>query len=201
MSTPEPPPQPQGYEPLRAGTATPLHPVPGFATPPGALRADPPMTDARTTQGPGPTDPRKPNRPSPAPARTTNPDDADTPTPASTTSSDGPSKTGWRRWRRWWTPSGDPAVIAPAVAGGVLLLAAFAGRGVRKRGAQLRQPTKRQADDIAEPLTRIACRHLPLAALGPDIPDFAAASAAIDGYLNDGPLIVPIHATSQETAA
>jgi hypothetical protein len=93
--------------------------------------------------------------------------------------------------RRWtWKPSGDPGDVAETIAGLLIIaaagLAAVVARGGRR---QLRQPTRDQADDLGAPLARIACRHLPMALLSPDLKDVGAFAGALRGYVDDGPLI------------
>ena len=101
-----------------------------------------------------------------------------------TTSSTG---SGWSS--RLGRGSGDPQAVA-ALLGGLLIVATrtldyLAGR----RGRGFRQPTPDQRDGVALPLARIAVRHLPLGALGPDFADATAAVYAADDYLRDGPML------------
>jgi hypothetical protein len=113
--------------------------------------------------------------------------DATTPTqPDGTDSTSGePAR---RRWT--WKPSGDPGDVSETIAGLLIIavagLAAVIARGGRR---QLRQPTKDQADDLGAPLARIACRHLPMALLSPDLKDLGAFAGALRGYVDDGPLL------------
>ena len=77
--------------------------------------------------------------------------------------------------------------------GGILVLTVtWLSLAGRRRGVKFRQPTVHQRDDIAEPLARIACRHLPMDALGPDFADATLSAAALHDYLLDGPLRQPI---------
>lgn len=87
--------------------------------------------------------------------------------------------------------SGDPALVADVLA--VALGLALVGVGFlvsRRQGKVLRQPTDEQLDEIAEPLGRIAVRHLPLAKLDRDFLDAIAAAKAGKNYVSDGPLIL-----------
>jgi hypothetical protein len=80
--------------------------------------------------------------------------------------------------------------VGQAFAGLLVLGARIGDRLVaRAKGKALRAPSREQADDIAEPLARIACRHLPMDALSPDLTDAGLAAAAIDAYVHDGDLI------------
>jgi hypothetical protein len=54
---------------------------------------------------------------------------------------------------------------------------------------KLRQPTKSQYRDIAEPLARLALRHADVSWLNPDLVDIIAAGSATGAYLNDGDLL------------
>ena len=71
----------------------------------------------------------------------------------------------------------------------MLLIAGLSALARVTRGLELRTPTPRQRDDVAEPLARIACRHLPMDAVGPDLLDATTAAAALHTYALDGPLI------------
>ena len=89
---------------------------------------------------------------------------------------------------------GDPRQVAQVIGGLLILLTGTLALLANQRGRTFRQPTARQRDDIAEPLARIAVRHLPLDALGPDLADATAAAVALHSYVMDGPLTPPISA-------
>lgn len=55
--------------------------------------------------------------------------------------------------------------------------------------ANLREPTEKQAEEIAKPLARIGLRHVPAAKLNPDLLDATQAAAAFGKYLKAGPLL------------
>lgn len=86
---------------------------------------------------------------------------------------------------------GDPKALAKTLAGliglGVIVVAGV----MRKTGKRVdvRQPTDRQADGIAEPLARIITRHTDLSTVTPDLADVLAAGAALGDYLTDGPIV------------
>lgn len=85
----------------------------------------------------------------------------------------------------------DPAQAAALMVGLLGLAVAGAGWLVRqKTKRKLRQPTKRQTNDVAEPLGRILLRHVDLTLFGPDITDLIAAGAGVGAYLNDGDLLL-----------
>lgn len=64
----------------------------------------------------------------------------------------------------------------------------------QRKGRKLRQPTKAQKQNMAEPLARIAGRHVPVDWLNADLVDLVEAGSAFGAYVNDGPL------TTLETA-
>lgn len=88
-------------------------------------------------------------------------------------------------------PSGDPDKVATVLGGLFLIALGTISFLARRRERQLRMPTPRQLEDIAQPIARIACRHLPMDALGPDLVDGTEALVAVHGYVLDGPLIEP----------
>lgn len=88
-------------------------------------------------------------------------------------------------------PGGDPDKVATVLGGLFLIALGTISFLARRRERQLRMPTPRQLEDIAQPIARIACRHLPMDALGPDLIDGTEALVAIHGYVLDGPLIEP----------
>lgn len=92
-------------------------------------------------------------------------------------------------------PGGDPVMVAQVLGGLLLLLTGTLAVLASRQGKTFRQPTPRQRDDIAEPLARIAVRHLPLEALGPDLADATAAAVSVHSYVMAGPL------TAKQTAA
>jgi hypothetical protein len=162
---------------------------------------------------PQPTDPALPTvdpepSPSPSPAsgsqpgpagRKSAPDRATRPAPTGTTSDDGPR----------WESGGDALKVAVLIGG--LFLAATAGMHwlASRKGLQVRQPTPKQRDGFAEPLARIACRHLPLQKLDDDFLDAAEAGTALHDWVAGGPVPLvtrasrppienPNHPTDQE---
>lgn len=86
-------------------------------------------------------------------------------------------------------PGGDPRMVAQVLGGLLLLLTGTLAMLASRQGKSFRQPTPQQRDDIADPLARIAVRHLPLEALGPDLADATAAAVSVHSYVMDGPLI------------
>jgi hypothetical protein len=98
-------------------------------------------------------------------------------------------RTGTSTDRRTWRAGGDPDKVAMVLSGLFALAARFLDRVAAVRGRELRQPTKVQRADVAEPLARIAVRHLPLQALNDDLTDAFEALLAVEAYVDDGPLI------------
>jgi hypothetical protein len=101
----------------------------------------------------------------------------------------GPTRTGTSA-----TPGTDekPSAkdTAKLVAGLLAMAAVGAAALVRWRlRAKLREPSKAQADEMAEPLARIGLRHVPAGKLHPDLLDATQFAAALGRYLNDGPLL------------
>jgi hypothetical protein len=88
-------------------------------------------------------------------------------------------------------PGGDPDKVATVLGGLLLIALGTISFLARRRERQLRMPSPRQLEDIAQPIARIACRHLPMDALGPDLIDGTEALVAIHAYALDGPLIEP----------
>lgn len=83
----------------------------------------------------------------------------------------------------------DPEATTALVIGALGLVVAGAAFLARRRTRRkLRQPTKRQSRDIAEPLARIMLRHADPSLLNPDLADVIAAGGAFGAYLNDGDL-------------
>ena len=78
---------------------------------------------------------------------------------------------------------------------GLVLMAAVGAAALAKwrLRAKLRQPTTGQARDIAAPLARIALRHFDASWLNADLGDLLMAGAATGAYVNDGPLLGPLH--------
>lgn len=89
----------------------------------------------------------------------------------------------------------DPKVVAGAIAGLIGIVATLAAAVLLRspRPRQLRTPTEQDCEDIAAPLARIAARHAPAVAVGPDLMDAIAATAAVGRYVQDGPLTFPAH--------
>lgn len=100
-----------------------------------------------------------------------------------------PTPTSTRR-----RPGGEPHMVAQVLGGLLLLLTGTLGVLLARQGRTLRQPTPAQRDGMAEPVARIAVRHLPLDALGPDLADATAAVVAVHGYIADGALITQVRA-------
>jgi hypothetical protein len=169
-AAPEPPPEPtepprghQRRRPLRAAGYTQRR------EPEPVPRADP--ADSNTADPVAPPGPGEPGGPPPA----ERPDDE---RPFTTGSTDR-------------APGGDPDKVATVLGGLFLIALGTVSFLARRRERQLRMPTPRQLEDIAQPLARIACRHLPMDALGPDLIDGTEALVAVHGYVLDGPLIEP----------
>jgi hypothetical protein len=82
---------------------------------------------------------------------------------------------------------------------GLLLVAlGFWSAYLLRRGARFRLPTIGEQMDICGPLAEIACRHLPMAAIGPDVVDMTSAVAATNHYVTRAPLITPLHTQTEE---
>lgn len=88
-----------------------------------------------------------------------------------------------------WRPGGRPSDVAEVLVGLLVLATGGLALLAARRSRTFRQPTPRQATDISEPLARIACRHLPMDAVGPDLADATKAAGALHAYLFDGPLV------------
>lgn len=91
-------------------------------------------------------------------------------------------------------PGGNPREVAKVLGGLIVLLTATLGVLAARQGKEFRQPTPAQRDDIANPLARIAVRHLPLDAIGDDLADLTEAAVASHSYVMDGPLIASARA-------
>lgn len=153
--------------------------IPMFAPPTTTPATRPPLNDPLTVELETPP-------PSPASASAPGGVAGDSPPP----NTDGASRRTSTSTDRRLRPGGDPEKVAQAFGGLLVLLIAGLGSLLRlTRGLELRSPTPRQRDDVAEPLARIACRHLPMDALGPDLLDATTAAAALHTYALDGPLI------------
>lgn len=96
--------------------------------------------------------------------------------------------------------SADPNAAGRAIAGVLVILAGIAAGALARAGRHLRQPTRRQVDDIAAPLGKLAARHLPGGFLTDDLVDITAAAAATHAYVLDesGPLVT--HTAAAEVA-
>ncbi|RGC64996.1 hypothetical protein C5N14_30870 [Micromonospora sp. MW-13] len=93
----------------------------------------------------------------------------------------------------------DPAAAGRTLAGLLVILAGITAGLLARSGRHLRQPTRRQVADVADPIGRIAARHLPTDLLGDDVGDVAEAAAAVHAYVLDedaGPLITRIPAAT-----
>lgn len=88
----------------------------------------------------------------------------------------------------------DPAIVAGAVAAVIGIVATIAGAVLQRlpRPRELRRPTEDDRAAIAAPLARIARRHAPAVALGPDLLDVIDVAGATSAYLTDGPLTYPL---------
>lgn len=126
----------------------------------------------------------QPRPPDPRPADS----DPDTPTPTSSTGSERRKRIRDRISRGMG--SGDPETVAEILGGLLIAGIGTLGLWLARHGRHLRIPTPDQRDAIAEPVARIACRHLPMARLGPDIADGAIAVFATQDYLMCERLIV-----------
>lgn len=91
-----------------------------------------------------------------------------------------------------------PAVSAAVMAGAVAALIGIAGAVAAAvlvrlpQPRELRRPTDDEADAIAAPLARIARRHVPAVALGPDLLDAVALAGAVTDYAGSAPLTYPL---------
>lgn len=86
----------------------------------------------------------------------------------------------------------DPKVTAELVVAVVAIV--FTGVAVAarfRRRVKMRKPTDRQLSAIADPLARIAARHLPAEALNADLADAVAMTAAVTAYAGAGPVFAP----------
>lgn len=84
----------------------------------------------------------------------------------------------------------DPKIMAAATLAVVGIAVVGAARAVRAlSGRLLRKPTKPQQRAIAEPLGRLAGRHLPGWLVNEDMKDLIEAGGALSAYLEDGPLL------------
>lgn len=95
------------------------------------------------------------------------------------------------RWRRRYAPGGEPAEIQEFLGYLILGLIAAAGLTLRSRHKTLRTPDRQQLDAMSRPLARVACRHLPMHLLGPDVLDLTKAARATSDYATAGPLVIP----------
>ena len=82
---------------------------------------------------------------------------------------------------------GDPEHVAKVFTGVIIAATALVGLWLNRGGKQLRKPTETELASMSEPLARIAVRHLPMDAIGPDVADGAEAVVAIHGYLIPNP--------------
>lgn len=162
--------------------------LPMFAAPPARTTDHPlPVVEPSLSSPPG-------SSPSgdPSPSRAAGDDSgADPDTATDPSSGGGPwsRRTNTSTDRLTWRPGGDPAQVAVVIGGLLILTIGALGRLANRRGRDVRQPTPAQRDQMARPLARIACRHLPMNALGPDLADAAEAVVAADNWVHDGPLI------------
>lgn len=88
--------------------------------------------------------------------------------------------------------TGDPVAAGRVVAGLLVIVAGIAAGLLARTGRHLRQPTKQQVSEIADPIGRIAARHLPSEFIGRDLADVTEAAAATHAYVLDdyaGPLV------------
>jgi hypothetical protein len=165
--------------------------LPRFAAPP-QTRLDPALptveeSNAGPSSNPSPsTAPTSPVSPS-SPLEQPSPSGAADPWSPATGTSGTDDAVG--RPRRRLKAGGDPAEVARAIAGVLLVVTGSLAWTARQRGRWFRQPTPKQRDDIARPLARAAVRHLPLDLIGPTFADLAEAAVATHDYAMDGPLI------------
>lgn len=102
---------------------------------------------------------------------------------------------------------GEPAPVSPAVmAGAIAALIGIAGAVAAAvlvrlpHPRELRRPTDDEASEIAAPLARIARRHVPAVALGPDLLDAVALAGAVTNYAGSAPLTYPLAPQTLPTA-
>jgi len=156
-----------------------------FAPPVTRQPSDPLLTES-PIPGPSPSD---------NPTRTTSGPTVDPAAPPSPSTDDASPRTRTSTEPRW-KAGGDPDVTAKALGGLFVLLVTAVSLLYRGRGKTVRRPTDRQRDDVAVPLARVACHHLPMDLLNPDLLDGIAAATAVYDYATDGPLIEPITPTT-----
>lgn len=160
-------------------TSLPPIPLPAFRQP-HRDRLDE-LPDSSPTSSPAPP------ASSPEPPQQSSPDDVPPPPIVSS-----PARPAAARTRTSGTEVGKTL-------GGLLVIAVgIAAAMLARRGRTLRQPRPSQVDDITMPLGRIAARHLPDAAIGPDLADITESAAALHRYLLDdaGPLITRTPSTA-----
>lgn len=85
--------------------------------------------------------------------------------------------------------AGDPRITGKLIGGLLALLVGTATALIARSGRTLRQPTRAQITDVAEPLGAILARHLPAELIGEDLADAATVAAAAHAYVLDGPVI------------
>ena len=85
-------------------------------------------------------------------------------------------------------------MVSRLIAGLLLVASTVPVLLLARQGRSFRRPTEQQARDIADPLARIAVRHLPLEVIGADLADGIDAAIATNAYVTDGPLTEPIGA-------
>lgn len=162
---------------------TPLDVIPAFRAPAPSqpdpdLPKDPPGPTA--SPGPGPAESPRPWSPNGSGLnllggpRSRRPDAEPTPTVTSASTGDRPSTR---------VSAGDMAMV---VAGGLAVLGMAAAALIRwQLRRKLRQPTKRQCDQMAAPIARIVVRHGALRMVPEDLGDVLELGAAIGNYIND----------------
>lgn len=89
---------------------------------------------------------------------------------------------------------GDPVAAGKLVAGILGLVAGVTAGLLRRRGRELRMPTKTQLRDVGDPVGRMLVRHADLSLLGPDLGDFIEAGSATGNYLTEDRLTKPLPA-------
>jgi len=85
-------------------------------------------------------------------------------------------------------PVVDTAAVAGAISGFLLVVLGFAAWALRRRGFELRVPDEKERAEVADPVARIASRHLDLSMLSPDVADATQAVAATAAYAQTSPL-------------